>query len=580
MQTGNTKLKPITRLLKLMQLDKKEITYIYLYSILSGLIALTLPLGIQAIIGLIAGGGITASLILLVIVVTVASSLSGVFRVLQLILTETIQRKIFARSAFDFSYRLPRFQMKNIHFKFPPELVNRFFDTLTLQKGIPKLLIEITTAVLQIFFGLLLISFYHQFFVFYSFILIAVLVLIFRYTGKNGIQTSIQESSRKYNVAHWLEEIARTMSTFKLSGNTSFSLQKTDELVEKYLEDRLDHFKVLKSQYITIVVLKALFTAALLFLGSILVIDNRINIGQFVAAEIVVILILASVEKLILSMDTVYDVLTAIDKLGFVLDLPLENEDGISVEDLEFKADGLSLQVKNLSYQYPNSRKLTLEKISLNIQAGEKICISGYNGSGKSTLLKVFSGLLLDYQGQLLYNEIPQKSIKISELREMIGDYCAEEDIFEGTIFENISLGRKGIGIKEVTKALQEVRLDHYLKDQEEGLNTVILPQGMNVPGSVRLKLLLARAIVGSPKLVILSGYFGGFEPAEEKAIADMLMNPKKNWTLVISTDNRYMASLADRIYILDAGQLVLENTFDQIKNTEHFKNVFGTQTI
>lgn len=580
MQTGSNKLKPFTRLLKLMQLDKREITYIYLYSILSGLIALTLPLGIQAIIGLIAGGGITASLVLLVIVVTIASSLSGVFRILQLILTETIQRKIFARSAFDFSYRLPRFEMRNIHFKFPPELVNRFFDTLTLQKGIPKLLIEITTAVLQIFFGLLLISFYHQFFVFYSFILITVLVLIFRYTGKNGIQTSIKESSRKYNVAHWLEEIARTMSTFKLSGNTSFSLQKTDILVEKYLEDRLDHFKVLKSQYITIVVLKALFTAALLFLGSILVIDNRINIGQFVAAEIVVILILASVEKLILSMDTVYDVLTAIDKLGFVLDLPLENEDGISVEELDFKTEGLSLEVKNLSYQYPNSSNFTLQKISLNIQSGEKICIAGYNGSGKSTLLKVLSGLLLDYQGQLLYNDIPQKSIKISELREMIGDYCAEEDIFEGTIFENISLGRKGIGIKEVTKALRDVRLDYYLKDQKEGLNTLILPQGMNVPGSVRLKLLLARAIVGSPKLVILSGYFGGFEPAEEKAIADMLLDPNKNWTLVVSTDNRYMASLADRIYIMDAGQIVSSDSFESIKNTAHFKNVFGTQTV
>lgn len=580
MQTGSNKLKPFTRLLKLMQLDKREITYIYLYSILSGLIALTLPLGIQAIIGLIAGGGITASLVLLVIVVTIASSLSGVFRILQLILTETIQRKIFARSAFDFSYRLPRFEMRNIHFKFPPELVNRFFDTLTLQKGIPKLLIEITTAVLQIFFGLLLISFYHQFFVFYSFILITVLVLIFRYTGKNGIQTSIKESSRKYNVAHWLEEIARTMSTFKLSGNTSFSLQKTDILVEKYLEDRLDHFKVLKSQYITIVVLKALFTAALLFLGSILVIDNRINIGQFVAAEIVVILILASVEKLILSMDTVYDVLTAIDKLGFVLDLPLENEDGISVEELDFKTEGLSLEVKNLSYQYPNSSNSTLQKISLNIQSGEKICIAGYNGSGKSTLLKVLSGLLLDYQGQLLYNDIPQKSIKISELREMIGDYCAEEDIFEGTIFENISLGRKGIGIKEVTKALRDVRLDYYLKDQKEGLNTLILPQGMNVPGSVRLKLLLARAIVGSPKLVILSGYFGGFEPAEEKAIADMLLDPNKNWTLVVSTDNRYMASLADRIYIMDAGQIVSSDSFESIKNTAHFKNVFGTQTV
>jgi ABC-type bacteriocin/lantibiotic exporter with double-glycine peptidase domain len=571
----SAKLSPLIRFFRLMQLDKKEIYYIYIYSILSGLITLVLPLGIQAIIGLIAGGGLSASLFVLIAVVTIASSMTGIFRVLQLVMTETIQRRIFARAAIDFSYRLPRFEMKNIHLHYPPELVNRFFDTITLQKGVPKLLIDFTTAVLQIFFGLLLISFYHPFFVFLSILMVFVFIIIFRFTGKKGLDTSIKESHWKYNVAHWLEEVARTMGSFKLNGNPQFSLMKTDNLVLEYLENRNAHFKVLKSQYIIIVVFKTIFTATLLLLGSILVINNQINIGQFVAAEIIVILVLASVEKLILSMDTIYDVLTAVDKLGTVTDIPLENENGIDAKEVGFDQSGINLEIRDLSYQYPDAEIPALKNISFNLESGEKVCVAGYNGSGKSTFLKILSGLYLDFSGNIFYNGVPQHSIKISSLRQKIGDYTSDEDIFEGTIFENITMGREGVSQAEVMETIKICKLDEFIKNQKEGILSFLLPNGRNIPGSVRAKILLARAIVCKPKLLVLAGFFGGIQRKEENEIIRMITANEQKWSLIAVSDNPFFAESCDRVIILKDGKIVENDKFEVLKTTPHFKKVF-----
>jgi len=571
----SAKLSPLIRFFRLMQLDKKEIYYIYIYSILSGLITLVLPLGIQAIIGLIAGGGLSASLFVLIAVVTIASSMTGIFRVLQLVMTETIQRRIFARAAIDFSYRLPRFEMKNIHLHYPPELVNRFFDTITLQKGVPKLLIDFTTAVLQIFFGLLLISFYHPFFVFLSILMVFVFIIIFRFTGKKGLDTSIKESHWKYNVAHWLEEVARTMGSFKLNGNPQFSLTKTDNLVLEYLENRNAHFKVLKSQYIIIVVFKTIFTATLLLLGSILVINNQINIGQFVAAEIIVILVLASVEKLILSMDTIYDVLTAVDKLGTVTDIPLENENGIDAKEVGFDQNGINLEIRDLSYQYPDAEIPALKNISFHLASGEKVCVAGYNGSGKSTFLKILSGLYLDFSGNIFYNGVPQHSIKISSLRQKIGDYTSDEDIFEGTIFENITMGREGVSQAEVMETIKICKLDEFIKNQKEGILSFLLPNGRNIPGSVRAKILLARAIVCKPKLLVLAGFFGGIERKEENEIIRMITANEQKWSLIAVSDNPFFAESCDRVIILKDGKIVENERFEVLKTTTHFKKVF-----
>jgi len=564
---------PIKRFFRLLKLDKKDITYIYLYAIFAGLIALSLPLGVQAIIGLISGGSVSSSWVILIGVVTLGTTLAGVLTVMQLSVTETIQQRIFTRSAFDFAYRIPKIKWEAIHKEYAPELVNRFFDTLTVQKGLPKILMDFSTSVLQIFFGLLLLSFYHPFFIFFGLLLVAIVLLIIRLTGPQGLKTSLKESKYKYEVAYWLEELARTMGTFKLAGTSDLPLQKTDHLVNGYLDARKAHFRVLVTQYGSLVGFKTLVTMGLLTLGSVLVIDNRINIGQFVAAEIVIILVMASVEKLILTMEIIYDTLTALDKLGGFTDLDIDREEGIRFEQCD-TGKGIAVELSGLSYQFPDSQEYSLNNLYLSISAGEKLCVAGYNSSGKSTLLHLIAGVFTEFKGSLTYNKIPFRNLDAVSLRAHIGDHISQEDIFKSSLLENITMGHEGLSLQDVINAVEQVGLAEFVKKLPEGYDTMLLPGGKNLPRNIISKIIFARCLAARPSLLAIEEPFDFLEKEDRERIANLLTaNP--NCTLVTVTDDALMAAKCDRIIIMQAGRIVEEGSFEKISKSLHFENVF-----
>jgi ABC-type bacteriocin/lantibiotic exporter with double-glycine peptidase domain len=366
-----TTLTPVKRFWRLLNPDRKEIRNIYVYAIFNGLIYLSLPLGIQAIINLIQGGQVSTAWVVLVSVVVAGVAVTGILQIAQLRITENLQQRIFARSAFEFAYRIPRVKMESIYNHYAPELMNRFFDTLTVQKGLSKILIDFSTALLQVVFGLILLSLYHPFFIIFSLILIVMVYAIFRFTGACGLQTSLTESKYKYKVAHWLEELARTGTTFKLAGNTDLPLMRTNREVEAYLDARESHFKILAQQYSLMVLFKALVAAGLLAMGGILVMQQSMNIGQFVAAEIIILLVMSSVEKLVMCMESIYDVLTALEKIGQVTDLKLERTEGVDTICKQ-DSEGMEVQLKNINFTYPLGDRQVLSSVSLEVKAGER----------------------------------------------------------------------------------------------------------------------------------------------------------------------------------------------------------------
>ncbi len=574
MTTNETKWSAVKRFFSMLKLDNRDITYVYIYAIFAGLITLSLPLGIQAIIGLIVGGSLSTSLLILVTVVTVGTALTGFLTVMQITVTETLQRRIFARSAFEFAYRIPKLNLEKMLKDYPPELVNRFFDTLTLQKGVPKLLMDFSTAGLNIVFGLLLISFYHPFFVFFGIILLFLLVIIIRITGPGGLKTSLNESKYKYQVVYWLEEMARALTTFKMAGDDKLPLRQTDDLVSNYLDNRKAHFRILLMQYGNIVAFKTIITLGLLLLGSSLVIDNSINIGQFVAAEIVVLQIMSSAEKLILSMETIYDVLTAVEKIGAVVDLPLERRDGIDYEEID-NDKGLNVKLEKVCFKFEDSNKNTVKDIHLHMKPGEVLNIAGYNGSGKATLSQLISGLYNHYQGQISFNGIPLKSLNKSSLRRHIGNYTQLSDIFRGSILDNINLGYDDVDLKQVLWAAEKAGLNQHLRDLPDGFDTELKPGGTNIPGSIRAKILLARAIAARPKLIVFEEFFEKLEPAEQLRIIRFLTRENHEWTLVIVSNNPLIAQHCDRTVIMQEGRIVEEGRYDQIQGSPHFGPVF-----
>jgi ABC-type bacteriocin/lantibiotic exporter with double-glycine peptidase domain len=549
------KMSPLKRFFKLLQPDKKDIYQVILYAIFSGLVSLSLPLGIQAIINLIQGGRVSLSWIILVIVVVVGVILSGILRLMQMRITENIQQKIFTRSSFEFGYRFPKIKFDAIYNQYAPELANRFFDTMSIQKGVANLILEYSAAFLQIVFSLILLSLYHPFFIVFGFMLFLLLYLIFRYSFDAGLESSLKESKYKYKVAHWLQEIARNQITFKNESHHHYALEKNNSLVEGYLEHRENHFKVLVRQFTQLIGFKTIITASLLLIGGFLVINQQMNIGQFVAAEIVIIGVISSVEKIIAGLETLYDVLTSIEKVGQVVDLELEQDFNRKVE-VDTNHD-IILELDDISYTFPDEKSPILKNININIQQGELIYLDGRNGSGKSTLLKIISGLLEPASSFFFVNDENFRKVKWSEYRSNIGVITTGQTTFEGTMFENITFKDKNISNEKIKWVIEKTKLFDYLKAHPLGLDAPVFTDGKQIPSSIMQKIVLARTIIHEPKLLILEDPTDRMDDDQAKEIIDFITNPENKWTVIVVAKNPYWKEKCSRIITLDKGQVV-----------------------
>ncbi|WP_289045496.1 ATP-binding cassette domain-containing protein [uncultured Olleya sp.] len=542
------------RFIGLLKLDRKDVKQVFFYAIFAGLVNLSLPLGIQAIINLLQAAQVSTSWIVLVILVTLGVIFVGVLQLMQIRIIENIQQKIFTRASFEFAYRFPKMKMSELNGYYPPELANRFFDTINVQKGIAKVLIDFPAAVLQIIFGLLLLSFYHPFFIIYGALLIILIYVVFKFTAEKGLKTSIDESNHKYKVAHWLQEIARSIVSFKLSGKTSLALNKNDKLVTDYLEAREGHFKILVTQFIQLIGFKVLVTAGLLIIGGALVLNQQMNIGQFVAAEIIILLVINSVEKLILGLETFYDVLTSIEKLGKVVDKDLEPQNGALLDD---SVIDFNIELDDVTLTVSDRLDPIIDNLSLQINTKDRILIQGKSGSGKSSLLKLIAGVTKPTKGSIYVNDKNLSSININNYRANIGQTLAEETPFEGTLRENITFGNTDITSKQLDWAINNVGLNDVIKQMPNGLNTMIYPEGKGISFTVSKKIMLARSIVKQPKLLMLKEPLDQFETQEANKLMDFLSQPEHPWTLVIVSQNHLWKTKLNRIITLDKGQII-----------------------
>ena len=555
---------PLKRFFSLLKSEKREIYAIYFYAVLNGLVSLSLPLGIQAILNFILGGRLTTSWVILVIIVALGVIFGGYLQVSQLYLSEKLQQRVFSKSAIEFAYRLPRLKMESLRGEYAPELVNRFFDTINLQKGLSKLLIDFSTASLQVFFGLILLAIYHPFFIIFSLVLILTIYLIFRFTSPKGMKTSLKESSAKYEIAYWLEEIARTLETFKLSGYSPLPFNRVDQLVKKYVTFRNSHFAVLIFQFKVLIAFKVLIVVILLVAGSLLLMNNEISIGQFVAAEIIIVLIINSVEKIILSLETVYDTLTATEKLGLIMDMDLERASG-KVNALSEEMSGLSYVFKNVTYNSRDNAAPILNQIDLEIRGGEKIIITGESGAGKSTLLQIMAGLIEDFQGNVIVNKLPIDTLSLEKLRSLIGESLSRQSVFHGTIRENITVGNEGVSESMLREVLEVVGLNEYIYKLKDDLETTLLPEGKNLSNAQISKIILARSLCFSPKLLLLEEELNYLNKEESDRVFDFIFSGP--WTMVMVSTQDSILQRADKIVAMKSGEIAFKGDYLSYKN-------------
>jgi ABC-type bacteriocin/lantibiotic exporter with double-glycine peptidase domain len=432
-------------------------------------------------------------------------------------------------------------------------------------------LIDLPSAIFQAVFGIVLLSLYHPLFIVLGVVLTLLLYTVLRFTGKKAIATALEESDNKYKVANWLEEIARAITTFKLAGHSGLAIDKTDRYVGQYIRARESHFSILRTQYYSFVIFKILITAVLLLLGLKLMIDRQLNIGQFIAAEIVIIMIMNSIEKIILKIDDVYDVMAGVEKISKITGLPVE-QNGALVLPIK-KNEGIEVSFRNLTYSFPNHDTPAIDHLDLQVQAGERICISGSNGSGKSTLLQLLLGIYLPQEGAVSFNGIPLKNLDKSTLMNHVGNYISQDTLFDGTLLENITMGRKFLKQEDLFWSIEVAGLRRFVDSLPDGLSTRLVGGGARISESTAHKIIMARNLAERPSLFVVDDFLLGVEQSTKRDILRLLTDKKHHWTVFMASNDPMVMQASDRIVMMENGKIKSIDTPERLKEQGMFKN-------
>lgn len=533
---------PFDRLLAILRPEVSDINIVLVFALVTGLLTLATPLAVETLVNTVAFGRVLQPVVILALMLLSFLAFSSFLRVLQTYVVEIIQRRLFARVSADLSYRLPRVEMTSIDGQDGRELVNRFFDIVTVQKVSAGLLLDGISLILGTLIGMAVLAFYHPWLLGFDVILIALIAFIVLVLGRGAITSSIKESKSKYRMAAWFEELIGNPTAFRYNGAAEFAMGRVDQLTYEYLSARKKHFRILLRQISFALGLQAIASTVLLGLGGWLVISGQLTLGQLVAAELIVTVIVGSFAKLGKHMESYYDLLAAVDKLGQLFDLPMERQDGIiSVQT----GHPSPVTLVDVSYQTAHGKPV-LNGFDLRVEPGERLAIQGPSGSGKSLLLDLLYGIRAPLTGHVTVHGLDPRDLRPDALRKQVA-LVRDREIFAGSIEENVHLERPDISTYDVRNALEQVGLIDDILRLPEGLDTKLVSKGYPLTRNQSRKLMLARAIVGRPSLLLIDGLIDALPDDDAIEITNMLIRPEQPWTLIVVTGRESVAELLER---------------------------------
>ncbi len=541
---------PLRRFYQLLLPERQDILTVLIFAVLTGILYLATPLAVDALVNNLAFGAAEGVYVQALLVLSFALfgflCLMGLVRGAQYYVTEIIQRRIFVRLTADLAYRLPRVRMDALDQKLGPDLVNRFFDVVTVQKSSSMILLDSVNLAMGTFVSLLILGFYHPFLLLFDLLLIVYLVFVLLVVGRGAITTAVEESYAKHRVAAWLEQVALFPYLFKSEGAGSVSVDRANDLAEGYLEARIAHWRVLFRQIIGFLILQAVASAALLGLGGFLVLEGELTLGQLVAAELIVSAIVANLASLGKHAESFYDALAAVDKIGYVVDLPVEREDG-EVPRGKLDPKGAQLEVRDLTFGYDRLGTV-FQDVSFELQPGDRVALTGAAGSGTSTLLDVISGMREIQAGSIRVDGLDLRDWNLDRLRDDV-TLVRGHDLVQGTIEENVLFGRSNFSRQDVREALRSVGILDQVLRMPQGIDTPLKMMGRRLSYSQRTRLVIARAILDKPRLLLLDQSLENLGPKVFKEITDFVFDERRPWTIVIvSADDQIMDMCHRRI--------------------------------
>jgi len=543
---------PIKRLLMIIRPEWSDIWLILVFAFFAGVLNLATPIAVEALVNTVTFGQLLQPLIVLAIFLFGFLAFAAVMKALQAYLAEIIQQRLFVRVAADLAYRLPRVEASALNVSYGPELVNRFLDVVTLQKVVAILLLDGVSIILATFIGLVVLAFYHPWLLGFDVLLVLVIGVGLFLLGKGAIASGIDESKMKFKLTAWFQDVMRCQLSFKTKGGTAFVADRSNQLTTQYLNRRQSHFRILFRQILYTLALQAVAGTALLGVGGWLVMQGQLSLGQLVAAELIVTAILSSIAKLGKHLEGFYDLVAAVDKLGYLFDLPSERHSGV-IENLR---TGEGLPVRFVDLRSHGGRWFSAHALSGDIAPGERVAILGPAASGKTMLTRILYGLDEPTSGRVEIKGCEPRALRPDVLRSSVA-VVGEVEIFEDTISENVHLGRPSITARAVRSALQKAGLLEDLLRLPDGIETKLLPSGFPLSSSQQRLLMIARAIAGTPDLIVIDGILDCLPDELLDRTLNLLLAPETTWTLIVTTTRPMIANRLDRQFSFELKQAV-----------------------
>lgn len=516
---------------KLVMILRPEKSFYYtaiIYSIGVSVLTLGIPISVQALVNTVTFGVILQPLLILSIVLLGLLVFSGGLNALQTYIIEIFQRHFYARTTTEITRNILNGDFIDLENANSTKLANRYFDIMTVQKSVSTLLAGGIDIVLQTFVGLILLAFYHPYFLAFNMILIFFVWLAWFFFWKQAVQTSVLESQAKYETVSWIEEIARENMLFKSRDRKMFAFQKSDNKIMSYLKYRTQHFKYYFYQSVTLLSIYAILSAFVLGLGGYLVIIGELTLGQLVAAELVVTVILSNFAKSSKYLESFYDLYAGIDKISAFYNIEPEKHND---KQVLFNSDFSQFDLNFENVLLANAQTGHSLTLNYNFEGGQNYFIyTQYHGS-RVLLVDLFQKVIEPKKGGVTFGVHQYSDINPSNLRDLIY-VVSDPSLFEGTIKENLTIGHDDITPAQINAALDVVDLSHLYTTFEEGLETVINYSGYPLWSSQVIRLEIARAILLEPKVIIFTESFDQIQPNRRKRILKFLTD--KNITVIM----------------------------------------------
>ena len=527
---------PWQRLAELLRLERSDMLTLMAFALGVGLLSIVVPAAIEALVNTVAFGVLLWPIIVLSLVMFGFLVVAAVLRALQTFVAECLQRRIFVRTADAFANHFARCEMEAFDGRNPTDIVNRFFEISAVQKSAATLLVDGIGIVMITVVGLVVLAFYHPYLLTFAVVMVLLVAFLLLGLGLGGVRTSIDESYAKFDVAAWLEEIAKCPHTFRFGRGAGLALDRADSLADAYVSARKRHFRVVWRQTLFALLLEAVASTVLLGLGGWLVINRQLTLGQLVAGELIVTLVLTALSKSGKYIEIFYDLQASLDKLGVLDQLPLEPVGG---ERLPPNAGPMAVVAEVIRGGHGGPQRLE-------VRPGERVAVHGPSGSGKTVLLETLALLRVPREGLLEFDHIDARSLDRAATRLLVA-YVGQAETFADTVAENVRVGRDDLTAADVRRALEMVGLADRVARLPQGVATPLASDGMPLSSNEVSRLSIARALAGKPRLLLIDGLLDGLDIQGCPELIESILDPSAPWTLVVVTARDDIQNRCDR---------------------------------